>query len=883
MSADKLAPLRRDIDFLGRILGDIVRRQGGDAVFEAVERVRHITLDLRQKYDPAKEQELLQWMKKLDLPVTVQVIRAFTLYFQLVNLAEEVHRLRRKRFYESLPDRAPQKGSLEETALRLSARGVTPPEIQKFLDHASLEIVLTAHPTEAQRQTVLTKLLRIALLLIDREKTLLTPEEEKRFAHDIHLEIEALWQTDEIRRTKPTPIDESENGIFYLEQVLFDRVPRTVEKLERQLNQFYGRKITVPSILRVGSWMGGDRDANPFVTHKITYQVALRCRQVVLRRYIQAVDDLVGRCSLSAEMVPPPPKLLASLKRDTREFPRHARVLEERFIDEPYRRKLSFIKHKLQMTIAGRKGYETVEQFLKDAELVHESLAQAGSTMAELVGFLCRQIKTFGFHLVSLDVRDNSQAIHATAEAKAKGTLTPEAREVLQTMRGIRKIQQEINPQSVTAYVLSMTHKKEDVLVLFSLLKNAGLYGKVDIVPLFETIDDLRRCHEVMAGLYETPLYRKHLKLRGDVQEIMVGYSDSNKDGGFFTSGWELYKAQINLTRVSHKHKIQQCLFHGRGGAIGRGGGPLNQAMLAQPPGTLEGRIKMTEQGEMIHNKYGNPFLAERNLELMLSAMIEAELLRDPAVPHPEWVKAAEELSELSYKAYRALIYEDPEFVTFFQQTTPIYEIQELNIGSRPAKRNASSARIEDLRAIPWVFSWTQSRYTLPGWYGFASAVREWLGESGAESVERDKSASRSPVAARRALLQQMYSDWPFFKAQLDFMQMSAQKADMHIAGRYAELVEDEALRQRIFSRIEKEHQDVARVVTEITQQHELLENNATLQKSIRLRNPYVDALSYFQIALLKDWRGSGRTREDMKRAVLLSINGVANGMRNTG
>jgi len=860
---EKLAPLWRDIDFLGKRLEEVVHKHAGETVSKAVEHARSTTLQLRKKFDPGLEKRFLRWIETLDLSTATQVIRAFALYFQLVNLAEEVHRIRRKRHYENLPDHAPQKGSIEEIALKLSARGITPPEIQKCFNQLSIEIVLTAHPTEAQRQTILTKLLRIALFLIDHERARLTPTEETQFQERIYAEIEALWQTEEIRRRRVNPIDEAENGLFYLDQVLFDRVPRTLKKLERELNQFYGRKIQVPAALSIGSWMGGDRDANPHVTHEITRKIAERSRQMVLYKYVDAVDALIGRCSLSADFAPPPPALTASLRRDAKRFPQHARSLEGRFLEEPYRQKFSYMKHKLRRMLAGHPGYRNAAQFLGDTELVREALEHAGSAMAEDVEFLCRQIQLFGFHLVSLDIRDNSQSVHAAYEAQQTRTLTASAREVLKTIRGIRQIQDQVDPKSATAYVLSMTHKKEDILELFALMKRAGLAGRVDLVPLFETIEDLRRCDEVMAALYDTPDYRKHLQARGNLQEIMVGYSDSNKDGGYFTSGWELYKAQMDLTETAHYHGIKQTLFHGRGGAIGRGGGPLNQAILAQPPGTVQGRIKITEQGEMIHNKYGNPYLAERNLELVLSAMIEGELLRDPQELESEWVKTVESLSQLSYKAYRALVYEDPDFVTFFTQSTPIHEIQDLNVGSRPSRRVAGSESIEDLRAIPWVFGWTQSRYTLPGWYGFGSAVRQRGGDT--------------------KLLRQMHLRWPFFKAQVDFMEMSAQKADMHIARRYAELVEDKSIRERIFFRIDEEYRWLRESILLITGEPETLASNPTLQKSINLRNPYVDALSYFQISLLKEWRASGRTREDLKRAVLLSINGVANGMRNTG
>ncbi len=868
-ATDKFAPLRQDIDFLSKLLGEIIRRHAGESVFEAVEHIRQTTLQLREAFDSVREEELLTWIKNLDLKTAIPVIRAFALYFQLVNLAEEVHRIRRKRYYANLPDREPQRGSVEEIAQKLKTQGISPAEIQRFLNHLSIGIVLTAHPTEAQRQTVLTKLLRIAILLVEHERQQPTPYEQTIFESYVAIEIEALWQTDELRHAKPTPQDEAENGFFYLEQVLFDRVPKTLRRLERRLQETYERTLRVPGALWIGSWMGGDRDANPFVTHEITRRVTERAKQVALRQYLQEIERLTSHCSVSADLAPPSPKLVQSIRRDIRSYPKRARELGDRFVYEPHRHKLSFIRQKLLLMTLGKKGYPSASAFLSEVRLVADSLRQAGSSLYEEVEFLCRQIEIFGFHLVSLDVRDNSMAINKAFEEKRRKSPSAESREVLKTMRGIHTIQDDVDPKSITAYVLSMTHSKDDVLNLLQLIKGAGLYGRIDIVPLFETIHDLRHCHEVMEALYKTPLYRKHLKLRGDIQEIMVGYSDSNKDGGYFTSGWELYKAQINLTRVAKAAHLQQRLFHGRGGAIGRGGGPLNQAILAQPPGTLDAHIKITEQGEMIHNKYGNPYLADRNLELTLSAMIEAELLRTSAPPQPAWVDALEDISQRSMKAYRGLVYDDPDFETFFTETTPISEISELNIGSRPSRRKAASQRIEDLRAIPWVFSWTQSRYTLPGWFGLGAAIRGYLSE--------DESS------VRQNLLRTMYREWPFFKSQIDFMQMSAQKADMHIARRYADLVENEIIRNRIFTTIESEYQHLNEAILIVTGQDETLQNNPTLQMSIKLRNPYVDALSYFQISLLRTWRHTDRTREDLKRAVLLSINGVANGMRNTG
>lgn len=884
-TSEKLAPLMRDIDFLGQLLGEVIRRHAGEAVYEAVEKTRRTTIHLRRAFDPKREQELLAWIRTLDVATSTHVIRAFALYFQLVNIAEEVHRIRRKRYYESLPDHAPQRGSVEEIALRLGARGLTPPDIQNALNSLSIEIVLTAHPTEAQRQTVLAKLLRIAMTLIARERSQTTPPEEEEFRRQVRAEIDALWQTDEIRRRKPSPQDEAENGLFYLDRVLFEGVPRTLEKLEDQINAFFGRPVRVPDVLTIGSWMGGDRDANPFVTHDVTYEVAARARQKVLKKYLDIVDDLAGRMSLSADLARPTAAFMKSMKPDMKRFPNLTAAVTRRFIHEPYRHKLYFIRQKLRQMQDGRAGYPDAASFLKDVEALSAALSRAGSALVRPVEFLARQIRTFGFHFVKLDIRDNAQSVREAWEAVRKRRHTPRTREVIDTLRSIRAIQDRVDPQSATAYVLSMTHDASDILKLLDLIRRAGLFGRVDLVPLFETIYDLQRSDSVMESLYLHPAYRAHLKARGMTQEIMVGYSDSNKDGGFFTSGWELYKAQMDLTGVAKRFGIQQTLFHGRGGAIGRGGGPLNQAIAAQPPGTIQGRIKITEQGEMIHNKYGNPLLAERNLELILSAMIEAQLFQEPSELNTEWIKAVEAISKAACDAYRSLVYRNPRFVSFFQQATPIQELQELNIGSRPASRAAGSNRIEDLRAIPWGFSWTQSRMTLPGWFGFASGVREWLKteERGERREEGNIASAVSLFSPHFTLLRTMYKEWPFFKAQIDFMEMSASKADMHIARRYAALVEDPATREPIVDAIVREHCALAQILRQITGERSLLEHNATLQSSIHRRNPYVDALSYFQISLLRQWRSSGRSREDLKRAVLLSINGVANGMRNTG
>lgn len=930
---EKLRPLRENVKFLGFLLGEVLIAQEGKAVFELEERIRKTSIGLRRQYEPQKEKELLALIHRLDAERAIKIIRAFTAYFQLVNLAEENHRIRRKRFYESLPlaEQEPQKGSIEE-ALHVLAREKIPLErVKQFMDSMAVRLVLTAHPTEAQRRSILTKLRRISLILFESEERKLTVHERAQVREEILKEITALWQTDELRRREQTVLDEVKNGIYYLDAILFEVLPRIYGELERKLKSVYGRSVEVPSFLTFSSWIGADRDGNPFVTHRETLETARLHKQLILEKYLAQLSRLIDIFSQSVELTGMTPELAKSLERDAREFKKLSPDIEFRTHEEPYRAKLIFMERKLKAALVeGVKPASgrdlTPSSLIRDLEILKRSLLthKAGLLVHRELNPFLRQVRLFGFCFAPLEIRDHRDSVLAcvaelyrlftrgkiswnellendrveflTAELSGKArklprlhALSPASREVLRTLETARGIRSTLSREGADTYILSMTHEASDVLALAWLVQLSGLIrldGKnpttdFEIVPLFETIDVLRKSPEIMETLYRNRAYQKYLKARGGHQQIMLGYSDSNKDGGFVTSNWELYKSQQRLWTVADRFKVKLRFFHGRGGTVGRGGGPLNQAILAEPPGTIEGRMKITEQGEMIYSKYSNPWIAERNLELVISAIFEASLSKQYSRVHPRqalWEQIMEILSDYANRAYRSLVYEDPEFIDYFLKATPIRELSRHRIGSRPAARPGQSLpaskipRIEELRAIPWVFAWMQSRHTIPGWYGFGSACRMFL---------------RKNKPARLKELRQMFSDWPFFRAMIDLMQLSLTKADLHIARQYAGLVLREDLRERVFGRIEEEFAWTRTAVLELSGQKELLDSNFTLQNSIRLRNPYVDPLSYFQVACLRKLRDgktrSPRERSLFERAIFLSINGISQGLRNTG
>ncbi|MBI3314067.1 MAG: phosphoenolpyruvate carboxylase [Candidatus Omnitrophica bacterium] len=902
---EKLKPLRQEVKWLGECLGRVLIDQEGKAFFELVESIRKMAIELRREYSHELEKKILEKIQKLPLEVVTKVIRAFTVYFQLTNLAEEKHRVRRKRAYES-EGGYPQRGSLEEIVHILRGRKVSFSSFKKIFSELSIELVLTAHPTEAQRRSVLEKIFVIERLLFDREYQLRVPREREEIEKRIYEEITLLWQTDELRRRTQTVLDEVDNGLFYLDQVLFEVLPATLLRFRDLMQKEHRKPIPFSPFLKFCSWIGGDRDGNPFVTHKITLETIRRQKDTVLRKYINALQVMIQDFSQSIHLVGASPKLLHSIEEDEKGLPRFAEMIQEKSRHEPYRKKISLMHRKLINTLrlnaleVQRRTApdETIEThypdaaaFRADLELVMESLRKnRGDYLLGRLEYILAAVDLFGFHFVKLDVRDNSavieetiteilkilgcdkdldrlirQAPHAEFEHLA---LSEKSKEVIATFKTIRDVRSKVDPEAMDHYILSMTRGKEDILSILWLALETGNPDLV-IVPLFETIEDLENCARVMAELYEDPLYAKHLEGQGRYQEIMLGYSDSNKDGGFLTSNWYLYKAQKALTETAKRYGIKQKLFHGRGGTIGRGGGPTNQAILAQPPGTVNGKIRITEQGEVVASKYASPWIAERNLELVITAVLAATVTdRTPSKKIPHWEKIMEELSGAAYESYRALVYRENDFLEYYTQSTPIHEISRLNIGSRPAKRR-ETLKLEDLRAIPWVFSWMQSRQTVPGWFGFGSAVNY--------HVERNAMTGLSD-------LRQMYQEWPFFRTIVDFMQMSMQKADMHIARHYADLVKDKKLREKYFSKVVKEFEDTQQAILAITQQKDILENTYVLQHSIKLRNPYVDPISYAQVILLKALRDQpSRRLEELERAVFLSINGVAHGLKNTG
>ncbi|HWQ31366.1 MAG TPA: phosphoenolpyruvate carboxylase [Blastocatellia bacterium] len=975
-SSAKDAPLRADIHRLGDLLGDTLRRLGGESLFETEERVRALCKSLRSSHAPATEQRLKKLLASLGLDEAIGVIRAFSVYFQLVNIAEQYHRIRRKRWYELHTPQQPQQGSLAETLRRLRSMHIPREQLQQVIDSLEIEPVITAHPTEAARRTLLEKHRRVADLLSAFDAAEISPRQRERLQTQLAAEVESIWQTDEVRHITPTVLDEVNNGLYYFDATLFEAIPEMLDELERELKKnFPGVELrdgVVP--VRFGSWIGGDRDGNPFVTPEVTWETVRLSQRLVLRKYLGAVADLSRRLSESSRYAPASAELLASIARDAAAMPELAERVNRRNPEEPYRQKLSYVYVRLENTvrrnqhlaaalrieapdalISTRPGlpiiasltgadeditnvYRSGSELYADLRLVRDSLrADAASSAAHIVDRLMRQVAAFDLHLAKLDLRQHSER-HTAAlaeitrgfgmqrdyaqmnEAERVRWLTQElvsARplvtidshysaetiETLNVFRVARRIHDEISPLAIGAYIISMTHDASDLLAVLLLAKTAGLLQSADlrlqieqqaephchlpsaihhlrVSPLFETIDDLRRAPEVLNRLFENPVYREHLKAQQNVQDVMIGYSDSSKDGGILTSSWELYKAQESLWAMARAHGIELKLFHGRGGTVGRGGGPSHAAILAQPTDTVAGRIRITEQGEVISSKYSLPEIALRSLELTTSAVIEASVThkaRNHArIAH--WQELMEQISADAFAAYRRFVRETPGFYDYFTEATPVEELQYLRIGSRPARRKSSSKSLDDLRAIPWVFGWTQSRHLLPGWLAVGTALENFINRS-----------DQPRRGANLELLREMYRDWPFFRSTLSNIEMALAKADFQIARQYARRIADQKLARRIFAALEKEYDRACRVVLQITGQKHLLDHSPVLQRSIRVRNPYVDPMSYLQVELLARLRrtereGTERSEQDkLLYAILLTINGIAAGMRNTG
>ena len=911
-------PLRRDINLLGRVLGRILIEQEGEELFETEEEVRLLCKRLRFDYDPGLDERLRRRIDAMSVEELRRIVRAFSVYFQLVNIAERYHRVRRRRQYESAPDNPPQRASVASALARLKGEGLGKEALRNVLEEMSVGLVMTAHPTEAMRRSVRRKHMRIGEMLEAMESPDLTWKERRRLEEDLAEEITVLWQTEELRVRRPEVDQEIERTLLFFENPLISATLEAYREFEDELSRQFPEDTPRPGrILEFGSWVGGDQDGNPFVEPEmITTALGLH-REIILGRHLASVVWLADHMSQSAGMIPVSEELRRSVGgRDEGLMPDLVGRYSEVDPNEVYRRKLLFMSERLRLALGqpdSPSAYSGASEFLDDLSTIRDSLLQNGGDRVAEGGLrdLIRQAEVFGFHLAKLDVRqESSTVVGAVAELVSGDTgedllamdeaaraallrrllagpclslpeledVSEGTRKVLETFGRIRSAMEDHSGTPVETFILSKARDASDVLCVQLLARRAGLLevdedgwctaNHLGVTPLFETVEDLGRAPAVLRRLLEDPFYRSTLSKGDDLQEIMLGYSDSGKDAGYVTSNWTLYKAQGLLSSVARKHGVNLRLFHGRGGSAGRGGGPSYQAIMAQPPDTLRGRIRITEQGEVISFKSSMRGLARRNLDTVLAAVLEASSDETPEEPEPRWVEITEGLSAKARKTYLDLVYEDEDFLTFFSEASPIGELSLLNMGSRPARRVQNPA-VDSLRAIPWVFAWTQNRFLLPSWYGAGTAL------GGHASTERGLE-----------VLREMYVGWPFFRTLVDFMQMTLAKSDLRIAEHYTSLVSDPATRRRLWTRISEEHVDCVRSILLITQNENLLDDSPVLQRSIRLRNPYVDPLSYVQVALLRRLRAlpeSSKEREGVLNTLLLSISGVSSGMLNTG
>ena len=908
--------LSEQIHRLGDMLGRTIVEQEGEPLFDLVEEVRGLAKAHRAG-DEAAGERLLRRVEALPLPESRGVVKAFATYFKLVNLAEEQERVRvlRRRAREAHETGAAVGETIGAAVREMRDAGLSREDVQSLLDRLLVMPVFTAHPTEAKRRTILTKLARIgdALRVLDLGD--LTPEEERALVEDLREELVSLWQTEETRAYKPDVMDEVRNGLYYFD-ALYDLAPEVSAALERAVAEHYPGASVRPAFLRFGSWIGGDRDGNPYVTVQVTEEALRAHNDLALRLLRRGIERLHGHLS-TTERLGVDDELVASLRRDAEVFPDEAKRSEERYRRQPYRQKLLYVYRRLGATLDAaarpwradhrvRPGtYADVSEVLADLRLLQSGLRRhRGERLAAgRLGTLVRQAEIFGFHLASLDLRQHS-ARHAAALAEVMARyglvsafaeepeeerariltaeilagrpfaphrldFSPETNETLDLFRLVRRAHERTGPRAIESYVVSMTRGPSDLLSVLLMARDAGVADRLDVVPLFETVADLHSATATMETLFENPAYARHLRARGGVQTVMLGYSDSNKDAGYLTANWELHRAQRALAALSSRHGVQLTLFHGRGGTVGRGGGPTNRAVLAQPPESVNGRLRLTEQGESITNRYTNPPLARRHLEQLVHAVLVASAKRPVATPSRggAWERAMDELSPIAERSYRSLVHETPALVRYLQAATPLEEIGRLNIGSRPTRRAVSDG-LADLRAIPWVFAWTQSRVTLPGWYGLGTALAEWAGSD----------------EGRWALLRTMYREWAFFKTLVDNAQLALRGADMLIARVYATLAEP-ADREAVFPRLREEFSRTEAALCRLTGQGDLLDDAPWLQRSIRVRNPYIDPMNYVQVALLRRLRGvpPGAEAEELGDAVRLSVNGIAAGLRNTG
>ncbi|GAB5097497.1 phosphoenolpyruvate carboxylase [Caballeronia sp. HLA56] len=932
---DKDRPLAEDIRFLGRLLGEVLREQEGDTVFDVVEAIRQSAVKFRREDNADASQALESKLQSLSPEQTVSVVRAFSHFSHLANIAEDRHHNRRRRVHE-LAGSIAQPGTVAFALERMrDGTHAAPERLEKFFGDALIMPVLTAHPTEVSRKSILDAQHEIARLLAERDQPL-TAREHARNEEALRARVTSLWQTRMLRDTRLSVADEIENALSFYRATFLEVVPALYADIERTLAK-HGLSVRLPAFLQMGSWIGGDRDGNPFVTGETLDTAITRQATVIFEHYLEQVHKLGAELCVSDRLAGSSDALKALAGASPDQSPHRT--------DEPYRRALIGIYTRLAASARVRLGegvvalrsagrgvaavratpYADAAEFTRDLHVLIDSLIQYhGAPLTTLrLAPLARASEVFGFHLASIDLRQSSD-IHeaviaellaragvvndyaALSEEEKRAVLLKElaqprplrppyaeysdlAKSELGVLEAARETRRKFGARAVRNYIISHTETVSDLLEVMLLQKETGvrpgcLGAKDDpardglmVIPLFETIADLRNAPVIMGEFFALPGIDKLIENAGNEQEVMLGYSDSNKDGGFLTSNWELYRAELALVALFKERGTTLRLFHGRGGTVGRGGGPTYQAILSQPPGTVDGQIRLTEQGEVISSKFGNPEIGRRNLETVVAATLEASLLPHENSPAqlPQFEEVMQTLSDSAMAAYRALVYETPGITDYFFLSTPIQEISELNIGSRPASRklqDPKQRKIEDLRAIPWGFSWGQCRLLLTGWYGFGSAVTTYL----------DRAGSDEERAKRLATLRKMHKTWPFFKNLLSNMDMVLAKTDLAVASRYAQLVTDEGLRKTVFSRIVAEHQCTSDMLAQVTEKRERLADNPLLARSIKNRFPYLDPLNHLQVELLKRHR-AGDHDVRLRPGIHLTINGVAAGLRNTG
>jgi phosphoenolpyruvate carboxylase len=892
-------PLRDDVRILGTLVGDLLRDQGGEELFDIVEKARLRSIR-RREHNEKPGEELAELVRNLDLSLAMEVIRAFSTYFQMVNTAEKVHRIRRRREYHQEYGQY-QPGGLEETLVKLKAAGLDLDAVTTLFASLRIEPVFTAHPTEPTRRTILRKEQNIVRKLIDMLNPTMTEQETYVCLQNIRQEMTTGWQTDEHPSEQMTVADELEHVLFFMTDVLYRAMPPFYEDIENAIGRVYGvesRHVRIPGIVRFASWVGGDMDGNPNVNAKTIRSTLARQRALILDLYHRECASISAKLSQSTSRVGVDERILQRIDHYRGMFQNAHHAVPARHRDMPYRVYLRLVQERLQATYDDDAyPYEKANQLHADIALLAESLAENNGEHAGLfsVRRLLRRIETFGFHFMTLDVRQDamvlrkvigellgvddwldlepSARIDRIVEAIRSRDSVPTqqsvlARKTLAVFQAIAFCRRKYGKRSIGPFIVSMTEGADDLLSVLLLANWSELHNRrdevpLDVAPLLETVDDLKKGREILSEMLGNPLYREHLRQRGDRQTVMIGYSDSNKDSGLASARWALRNAQIEIVDAMATEGIELDLFHGRGGTISRGGGKTHTAVLSAPSGTVNGHLRVTEQGEIINEKYGLRGIALRTLEQMTGSVALATALpRHRGLDREDWHSMMEVIADVSRVTYRELVYETPEFHDYFRLATPIDLIERMRIGSRPASRRKGSG-VENLRAIPWVFAWTQCRLILPGWFGIGSGIK-------AASERFDDAAFRD-----------MFREWYFLRGLMADAEMVLAKADLGVARLYSQLAGE--LHDRFFPIIEREFELTRDLILEYSEEETLLEGDFTLQRAIMLRNPYVDPMSLLQVDLLRRWRESDREDPQLFDALLASVNGIAQGLQNTG